>query len=328
VRPLERLCCLGDRLGGSPLYGGQRDCDRCAQCRLHLEKVRRVMRPQVRFHRGQQARGFITGRLAHPAVEVRQLLLHVRMPWVLSARQGCVCQHNGVAHRRDPDQTEPTRTGFLRRHSEGFARHRVSQSCALLVPVGLDGFFHATVALLLCPLRSPHAPLETCQRQHEADETYPTGANLHAYQMSRQAQAMQESKTRDARKKCDDSGALIQVLVIRQPGLQGTAGHVQPRGGLALRETLGVQVAIPRTQLRAFDPIPSLMAFLMASWRRWNDCAHSDLLVPPFTLGWVMAKDDEVACWFQPCCGVGSGTVGGRHRDQVADAMTEAESRS
>ena len=37
-----------------------------------------------------------------------------------------------------------------------------------------------------------------------------------------------------------------------------------------------------------------------------------------------MAKDGAVTCWFQPYCGVESGTVGGRHRDQVADAVTEA----
>ena len=92
MRLLERLFCLGDRLGGSLLFGGQRDGDRFAQCMLHMEKVRRVMRPQVRFHRGQQARGCITGRLDHPAVEVRQRLLHVRMPCVLIARQA-VCSN-------------------------------------------------------------------------------------------------------------------------------------------------------------------------------------------------------------------------------------------
>ncbi len=69
---------------------------------------------------------------------------------------------------------------------------------------------------------------------------------------------MQASKTRDAVKKRDDRGALIKVHLVRQPGLQGTAGHVKHLGGLALGETLGVQIAIPPPQLSACDPTPRL----------------------------------------------------------------------
>ncbi len=52
VHPLERLFSLRHGLGGSPLFDGQRRCDRVAQLMLHMEEVRRVMRPEVLFHIG------------------------------------------------------------------------------------------------------------------------------------------------------------------------------------------------------------------------------------------------------------------------------------
>ena len=45
---------------------------------------------------------------------------------------------------------------------------------------------------------------------------------------------MQESQAGDAVKKRHDRGMLIKVLLIRPPGLQGTAGHVQHLGRLTL----------------------------------------------------------------------------------------------
>jgi len=53
---------------------------------LHMEEVRRVMRPQVMFHRRQQSWCLIARRLHHPTVETRKGLLHVRMPRVLVSR--------------------------------------------------------------------------------------------------------------------------------------------------------------------------------------------------------------------------------------------------
>jgi hypothetical protein len=50
VHPLERLFSLRHGLGRRPLFDGQRRCDRFAQLMLHMEEVRRVMRPEVLFH--------------------------------------------------------------------------------------------------------------------------------------------------------------------------------------------------------------------------------------------------------------------------------------
>jgi hypothetical protein len=52
----ERLCRLHNDLCGSPLFDGQWGRDRLAQFILHMEEVRRVMRPKVMFHIGEQAR--------------------------------------------------------------------------------------------------------------------------------------------------------------------------------------------------------------------------------------------------------------------------------
>ena len=70
-------------LGRSPLFHGQRRGDSFAQFMLHMEEVRRVMRPEVMFNIRQQARGLIAGRLDHLTVEPRKGLLHERLPGVV-----------------------------------------------------------------------------------------------------------------------------------------------------------------------------------------------------------------------------------------------------
>src|SRR4029453_1888229 len=59
VHPLERLFSLRHGLGRRPLFDGQRRCDRFAQLMLHMEEVRRVMRPEVLCHIRQYSWGFI-----------------------------------------------------------------------------------------------------------------------------------------------------------------------------------------------------------------------------------------------------------------------------
>src|SRR5919198_2802682 len=111
---------------------------------------------------------------------------------------------------------------------------------------------------------------------------------------------MQESQTRDAMKKCDDSGALIKGLLIRQPGLQGTAGHVQHLGGLALGETLGVQVTISFKQVSAFEARPALVAIMLATVLFLDyRCHRLPPLPKPLPCEKWRAKDGEVAPWLQ-----------------------------
>jgi hypothetical protein len=111
---------------------------------------------------------------------------------------------------------------------------------------------------------------------------------------------MQEGKTRHTVQKRHDHGALIEALVVRPPGLQYGARHIKRLGRLTLGEALGLQTARPLTQLSACNAIPALLALLVASLRLLDYCAHSDLLVPLFAYVDTMAKDGEVACWFQP----------------------------
>ena len=111
---------------------------------------------------------------------------------------------------------------------------------------------------------------------------------------------MQEGEAWDALEKRDDSGACIEAFVVRPPGLQGAAGDLKDFRRVTLGETLSLQGARPLKQTRAFDAIPALVAIIVASWRILDDCAHSDLLCPPFALVYVMAKDGGVASWFQP----------------------------
>jgi len=55
-----------------------------------------------------------------------------------------------------------------------------------------------------------------------------------------------------------------------------------------------------RQQVRAFEALPALVTILVALLFLLDYRSHSDLLVPSFALVCVMAKDGEVACWFQP----------------------------
>lgn len=60
---LKLLLRLGGRLCSRPLLGGHGAGDGFDQLMLHMEDVRRVMRPQVMGHIRQQARRCIAGRL-------------------------------------------------------------------------------------------------------------------------------------------------------------------------------------------------------------------------------------------------------------------------
>src|SRR6266850_4068706 len=89
---------------------------------------------------------------------------------------------------------------------------------------------------------------------------------------------MEEGETRNTVKKRHDNGALIEVLLVRPPCLQGAARHVKHLRGLTLGEALGLQMAIPLTQFSAFDTVPALMAVNIDTWLILDDGAHSSLL--------------------------------------------------
>ena len=107
---------------------------------------------------------------------------------------------------------------------------------------------------------------------------------------------MQEGETWHALEKRHDRGTLVEALLIRTPRLQRAAGHLKHLGGLTLGDALGVQLAIPLTQVSAFEARPALVAIFVAT------LLDIGLIVPTATssvqssrLCIVMAKDGEVA---------------------------------
>src|SRR5262249_25954778 len=92
VHLLEHLFRLRHGLGGSPLFDGQGRCDRCAQLMLHMEEVRRVMRPEVLYHIRQQARRLIAGRLYSLTVETCQGRRHPRLSGIVIPCLSCLLQ--------------------------------------------------------------------------------------------------------------------------------------------------------------------------------------------------------------------------------------------
>jgi hypothetical protein len=89
VHPRERLFRLGDSFVGSPLLHGHWSGDGLAQFMLHMEEIRRVMRPQVVFNIGEKARGLIACRLDDVTVEAGKGRRHQCLPGVLIS---CRCQ--------------------------------------------------------------------------------------------------------------------------------------------------------------------------------------------------------------------------------------------
>jgi hypothetical protein len=84
----------------------------------------------------------------------------------------------------------------------------------------------------------------------------------------------------------------------RAPVLDPT--EVKHLRGLTLGETLSLEIAILRKQISTFETSPALVAILVASLLSIDYRSHRSLLLPSFAFIFVMAKDGEVACWFQP----------------------------
>jgi hypothetical protein len=222
------------------------------------------------------------------------------MPGVVLPYWCCLLSYNVVTHGLDPHQAQTAGKRFILRERDRFGGHLVRQPCTLFVAGRHDRFFNATLHLLLGPIRRPHKPVETCQRQEPAHQTNPAGPHCGTYQMDREDQARQEGKTGDAGKKGHDRRTLVEALLVGAPRLQRRAGPLKHLGRLTRRDTLGLQRTILCQEVSAFEAIPALVAILVASWRLLDYRSHRDLLVPSCTLVCVLAQDGEVACQFQP----------------------------
>jgi hypothetical protein len=301
VHPRERLFRLRGGLVGGTLFGGQWGRDGFAQLMLHMEDVRRVMRPKAMGNIRQKSRRLITRRLHDLTVEPRKSLLHQRIPRVVIARLRRLLQQNIVAHRLYTHQRQTTGKGFILRQRDVFGWHLMSQTRTLFVAVRHYGFFHATVDLLLRAVRGADKSIETRYPQEQTRQANPTGTHFGIHQVERHNQLMQEGETRNTVKKRHDNGALIEALLVRPPRLQRAAGNVQHLGRLTLREeALGVQVTILRKQLSTFDAIPALVTLIIATLLILDYRAHSSLLLKPLSWEKCMAKDGEGDLFVQP----------------------------
>src|SRR4029450_12243369 len=111
---------------------------------LHMEEVRRVMRPAVMFHIRQQSWGLVAGRLNDPTVEPRQSLFHEFLPGVRTAGPPPLLQQNIVAPGLEPHQAYPPRKGFILRQRDVLRWHRTRQPRTLLAAGPHDLLFKAT----------------------------------------------------------------------------------------------------------------------------------------------------------------------------------------
>ena len=167
------------------------------------------------------------------------------------------------------------------RHGDVFGWHRAREACTLLLAVGHDGLLHTTVNLVLCPIRSADKAIEARELQEQTHQTNPTRAYLDTDQVDGQDQAMQERETWHALEKRHDRGTLVQALLIRTPCLQRATRHLKYLSGLTLGDPLGMQLAIPLTQLGAFEASPALVAIFVAALLILYYCSHRYLLVHP-----------------------------------------------
>ena len=300
AHPVARLFHLRQSRCGSPLFGGHGSRDGLTQFMLHMEEVWRVMRPEVVGHIGEQARCFITGRLHPLAGETRKGWRHPLIPRVLIPCGCRVLQHHVVALGVHPHQAQTARTRFIERHRHLFGRHLVSQARAFFLTVRHHRFFNVTIDLLLRPIRGADTSIEARELQQQTHQAHPTGTHFRPHHVERQHQSMQDGETRHTVKKRHDRWTRIEALLVRPPRLQRATGHFKHLGRLTLGEALGVQVALLRQQVSAFKALPALVTILVALLFLLDYRSHSDLLVPSFALVCVMAKDGEVAFWFQP----------------------------
>ncbi len=118
---------------------------------LHMEDVRRVMRPKVMGNIREKARRFIACRLNDLTVQTRKRRFHEGMPRVLIAGWGHLLQDNVVALGVHGHQAQPAGKRFILGQRDGLSGHVFGQTRAFLSAVRHDGLLHLTVDLVLRP---------------------------------------------------------------------------------------------------------------------------------------------------------------------------------
>jgi hypothetical protein len=186
----------------------------------------------------------------------------------------------------------------------------VTQAGALRMTVRDDRFFHATVALLLRPIRRPHKPMEPRDLQEQTPQAHPTGTHCGPHQVDRQDQAMQEGKAWRALQKLNDHRTRVETLLVRpQQRLPRGAGNLTHRGRLALMGlALVARGTAQRVQPVRGDPSVGCDPRCLVAPRGFL-CPQRPPF-SPFAFVSIMAKDGEVAFWLPPFMESGYGLPG------------------
>ncbi len=196
-------------------------------------------------------------------------------------------------------QAQPAGTRCILGHGDVCGGHGVGQTPACLSAGRHHGLLHVAVDLLLRPIGGRDKALkagEWPQQTHQANATRP---HFWTHQGYPEHQTMQKSQPWGTVDKGHNGRRFVQPFLIRPPCLKRAAGHVKHLGRLTLGHPLGFTLAIALTLLRPFEALPALMAIRLATLRVLDDCSHRDRLFRSFACVCVMAKDGEVACWFQ-----------------------------
>ena len=73
-------------------------------------------------------------------------------------------------------------------------------------------------------------------------------------------------------------GTYVESIMPDAPGLQGGSRHLERFGSLTLGEALSSQLPVLFKEVRAFESIPTGLAFRVALLLVLDDSSHSDLL--------------------------------------------------
>ena len=145
---------------------------------LHMEHVRRVMRPQVMVNVRQKTWCLVTRRLDHMALERSEGVLHPLVSGVVIPRLGWLLREDRVTDRLNGHQVQTAGKGFILHDRDVLRRHALSQTLRLLTAVSHYGCFNTPGEALLRPQGRPHKSMQPHHLQKETDQTNPTRAHF------------------------------------------------------------------------------------------------------------------------------------------------------
>lgn len=246
-----------------------------------MQDVRRVMRPTIMFHLGQQGRCCVACGWHHVTMETGECLRHEGLPRAVIAGLSRVLQEHVVALGVHGHQAQAAGTRVILGHRAVCGGQIFGQTRAFLAAVRHDGLLHLTVHLVLRPRGRGNNTIQAWELHQQTHEATATGTHFRTHQGYPEHQTMQESATWNALKKGHDRGTLVETFLVRLPRLEGAAGHSQLVGCLTLGEALGLELERLLKAFSAFQATPSWEVCLIAWLPGLDYGSHSALLVHP-----------------------------------------------